>query len=664
MSDPREIELAFAPYIFLDCLVQPELADDFWSKASGARSQYTEDDLLSGWKLAVVSALHLYLDAVIRDPMLVGVKPDWAFKVYWAFTKEQGKDKLRKALRPKHGLSRVVAGVLDLADSVVTTRTWSEFQSSLPSVGSFSSTLQRIFNNSYGTLEKNADTERHTGAGRVLYERAADVLRLEMMSGGHASTAYAELYTGYRAQKRDEMCDEGPFAKVPSSHLDQPLGPSDRVQPHPRWGLGYVLAMNSCLSRTSPPDLPPKLNRLIDHFVAAAATGKLRQCSFDEQLELYSDCLENMLGRTSVWPAQSPLKLKRIRNVKASDRPGIVAPVLPQVTREQLAARFGAAMSVVETDYLTAPLTFRCALDGAIARGKRERKKSFVAEIKHPLGSNRSDYSYAILMPMGRGYFNASKWWVFYDVANDHSGHASKVLAAIQNAIEVNRRHVRTMNVEADKKLFAECCVAPGFLWATAEIKRLRDLHSRLRGALPELLLLAYLAAKGAHPVKNSFKPRFLNGKELDVVGVLWDKGRPSEIVVFESKGRANADKELRAELNKFNDKAAMTRKHLTELLEELESGIGLPSKDGLRLSAVFVSMTEFESGRIVVPEGVDLWDFTRFRSELASCHVSARYLSLLQWTILAYMFDDEVAIGDRLSGIPGANAANLGDER
>lgn len=237
-------------------------------------------------------------------------------------------------------------------------------------------------------------------------------------------------------------------------------------------------------------------------------------------------------------------------------------------------------------------------------------------------------------MPAYSGEFipmNASMWWVFYDICNDFSGTASRMFARIKQSIQENEAYLELLSFTIEKDEFLGICEEPGYKYLKEEISDLKKLDSEIRAAFPELLLSAFLAVRGYNPVRCRVKPKFLKKKELDVVGVRWVGGQPSEIVIFESKGKATILKDLQKEVEYFAGKINLANANIQLFVEAL----GIPYYPDIQLKGIFVSMAELMNDEIEKPAAVDLWDFNRFRRELLGAKIPKEYVNLLKSKIL-----------------------------
>ena len=633
----NQIEVVFCPYIFLNIFTLPQVLDKARQASMLCANEQSLNDFFQGYKLAIISALHLYIDNVIRDPSIIGLKVDPNFYDYWAFSKDRGKDKLKAVVRPNHAVSALMARVQSLFNMLLEVESLEDLSSCLGPLQDFSSSLRRIFVKHYASFEKSGDQWVSIEPEQSLCKRAPDILWAQLMNFKTLRGIYSEVYLSHRPERPNGMDDPDLSNDSVMTELDHEPFESFGISPLPdRWVPGYSFVMCESLRTLSSPQLLSDLSELLDH-------GKAIQNWLD--FNKFSLKLIKPLSSTPNWSLPgSQLLFKKKGQIPARERRTVMLPVPRGTNIEQVRAILGNAAQTVEVESPSAPLNFRCLLDGAVIRSKRTKEKVQVAEIRHPVGGGKFDYSFAIFMPAYGGQIfamNVSKWWVFFDICSDFSDGASKMLGKIRESLQEHKKDIKVLRIKVAKEAFADICADTGFRYLRHEIDDMKRMDSETRGVFPELLLVTYLGAEGAHPIKPRFKPSFLKGKELDVIGVNWDGESPSEVIIFESKGRAIHDKDLQGEINRFGNKIEIVKKNLKELANELD----IPYKKNVKLKTIFVSMYDLKKFVFEVPAGITIWDFGRFQEELERVGVSSDYRDLLRRKILAHLV---VSFNDR----------------
>jgi hypothetical protein len=233
---------------------------------------------------------------------------------------------------------------------------------------------------------------------------------------------------------------------------------------------------------------------------------------------------------------------------------------------------------------------------------------------------------------------NASMWWVFYSIGNNHSGTASAVMGQVLNKLKRNRRSLDLTVVEADEEEFYRYCEDPGYSRLNDAIVLTNKITGDVRGVFPELLLSNMLADMGYTKVRNRIRPQILKSVEgeLDTVGAKLTGNSLSNITIFESKGQATDENELQLEIDRFSDNIDIVQKNLESFCRELE----VAYSNNVVIEAIFVSMDTLNGVRVNVPGNIELWGFEVFVSRLKKSDVHRDYLELLKKTQVAIIMD------------------------
>lgn len=320
--------------------------------------------------------------------------------------------------------------------------------------------------------------------------------------------------------------------------------------------------------------------------------------------------------------------------VTDDDTQPLMAEVEALPSPERLLSIFGNRARIVERGFPGAFGSFECLLDGAIKRSKRTKEAAKVAIVVHKNRWGQEDYSTAIFMPAYGMMSNASMWWVYYLIGNNHSGGASHQWRLVLNKIKRNRKAIDLIVVQADEEEFYRYCEDPGYSRLNNVIVLTNRITSDVRGVFPELLLANMLTNMGYTKVLNRIRPKILKPVkgELDTVGIKLNGDSLSNIMLFESKGHANDEDELQQQINRFSDNVSIVQKNLESFCNELK----VPYSDNVEVEAVFVSMGSLKNEdasiesldtrslfvggpSIKAPDNVQLWDFDELVSRLKS---------------------------------------------
>lgn len=630
----HQIEVIFCPYILLNTFTLPDVISSVRTSGKLHAAHKKQQDQFQGYKLAILSALFLYLDNIVRTSNIIGIPSDPNLQDYWSYTKTPGKDKLKSALRRSHAMSAIIARVQSLMTEVLTTKSWDDLPRCLGHVQDFSFCLRRIFIKSYKYLEKINSRWQIVDSEEALYRRAYDILWTEIMDFKKLRGTYCEVYRDYRPISKDiynELEDPGDRETTRLHRKNFEDFPSGF--PPNQWAAGCASTILESLYRLSPTPVQLKLENLREQVKQIEDWIKFNQ--FSRNIRDILSQAPNFFNPSSRW------LFKQGRPVAVADRRGIMLSVRSFSNIEQVKSMLGNMLRIVEIESPAAPLNFRCLLDGAVVRAKRTGGKVLVVEAKHPAGRRAYDYSFAILMPAySKGIIpmNASMWWVFYDICNDFSGTATRMLVEVKKSLQDDKEFIEVLPLRVDKDEFLSLCEDPGYNYLKDEISDLERLDSEIRGAFPELLLLAYLAAHGCSPIKCHLKPKFLD-KELDVVGVKWVNCQPSEVIIFESKGKATILEDLQKELDYFADKLGRVQQNVQQLFETLFETLEIPHQANVKVKGIFVSMAELNEDEVKIPASISLWDFNKLQRELTNAKIPKEYRSLLKRKILSRPF-------------------------
>jgi len=287
----------------------------------------------------------------------------------------------------------------------------------------------------------------------------------------------------------------------------------------------------------------------------------------------------------------------------------------------------------VESYSLASPLNFRRLLDGMVVDSRKSGIKTRVTIFEHEEKYNhlKKDYSVGIFMPAYGIFSNWSSWWIFYDVANNHSGTASGIFKQIMKEINRNIKYIDLNTYVADKDEFYKYCEDPGRLRQETAIRAVNQMVTNIRGTYPELLISNMLSNMNYTNIKLRLEPSFLHNivgtkQDLDVVGKR-DQGDYTEIIIFESKGKGCPAEELHEEVRNFSNTIQVISDNKGKFLAEsygIDNGT-----DKIRIKAYFVSMGK--GYRYDTFNNITFWDFDDFKNELEKHGIPDIYIGFLK---------------------------------
>ncbi len=635
ISNSIAVESFFSTYVLLNTYLSKDIilrAKTFHLELVNPRMQ---DGLLHGYKLIVVATLDSYINGVVRSPEVLGIEADPDYHDYWAFTKGRGREITRSAARNNHYISRFVEKANSLISDLISLKTWDDIEVFGERTKSFRDCLRTISEKAYVAFKKGKEVP----IGKALLEASNEIL----WSTSSNPTPIAHMYTDYFISRKkddvdlrllEDMVEESnpssgvtrlDYSQVSTPFLPRPL-PS-------HWALGYAFALHESLKQFARNTKQRTQLGLMDDLVLNTKNWR--------NVDSYSRKLAAVYGLPKPYSGYSYRERSIITN---EDREPLTAQAESPISPERLLSIFGNRARIVERGSPAAYLSFECLLDGAIKRSGRTKEKAKVVLVVHKSGQWYEDYSAAIFMPAYGLMSNASMWWVFYEIGNNHSGSASHAMRQVLSKIKRNKKSLDVIVVAADKDQFYQYCEDPGYIRLEKAIVLSNRVVSDIRGTFPELLLANMLTNMGYTKVLNRYRPRILktvNG-ELDLVGVKFTDEIPTHILVFESKGQATDELELQREINRFSNNISIVKRQFRAFCSELK----LPYTENIEIRAVFVSMADlktemeestelglfgFRKPRLEIPENIELWDYNDLISKLSEYRVPPEYQELLK---------------------------------
>ena len=649
MSNSMTIESFFSTYILLDTFLSDELINKAKSFHTRMANRHAQEGLRQGYKLLLVATLHNYIDEIIRSPEVIGIEPDLDYRDYWAFTKGRGREITRATARTDHHISKFVAKASSFINEILTLETWESIEAFGDKTKSFRDCLRQISEKAYIASK---------GGRKVIMRNALlESSNMILWSTSGNPLPIAHLYTDYFISRKgdeadlhslDEMVKEchlsSGITRLDFSHVDPTFFP----RPLPaHWAPGYAFSLHESLKLLARDNKHMARLMSLDELLISTKAW--------HDIDKYDRKITTVYGLPKIFRGYS---YSTYQTITDDDRQPLMADVEALPSPERLLSIFGNRARIVERGFPGAFGSFECLLDGAIKRSKRTKEAAKVAIIVHKNRWGQEDYSTAIFMPAyGGGLIstNASMWWVYYSIGNNHSGGSSHRWRLVFNKIKRNRKAIDLIVVQADKEEFYRYCEDPGYSRLNDAIVLTNRITSDVRGVFPELLLANMLTNTGYTKVLSRIRPRILKSVkgELDTIGIKFAGDHLLQITVFESKGQANDEKELQMEINRFSNNMYIVQKHLESFCNELK----VPYSDNVEIEAIFVSMGNLENEDASIeslgirslfgggpsakaPDNVKLWDFDEFVSRLKKSHVHRDYLDLLKRIPVAVIID------------------------
>lgn len=611
----------FSTFVYLKQFFSREITELL--RQTDSRKKLNSDSIqgaLNGFKLATVVALDNYITNVVDAPDLLGVKPDYDYYDYTHFTKGRGRSIARSATRSDHTISKFVNKANILLFRIIGINNWEFIDRYRNEFDSFADALRNIFLNCYiarDSKDNQVDAQ----------------LALNVDSTDHMITNYTNLmplfhmYTNYYHDfgpkiipPYDEAFDE--FQRDYQTRFDR-MDLMSEFFPKSipdSWAVDYAITIHETMKSII-------TNKKMEGRLADL-DKVVKEIKHWAEFEQYCKKLDQVIGVPAFFGHYKYFLKESPSSDMVRD---LLAEPKVRISPERLLSILGNRARIVDSGSSSsaAYLNFICLLDGAIIRSKRTNEKVRLAIFIHKLDGKRENYSLGLFMPAYGGLTNASMWWIFYYIGNNHSGTASQQWGQVWNKIKRNAKHIEPIPIPADEEEFLRYCEDPGYTRLDTEIRCMDQMVSKLRGTYPELLLANMLTNSGFCPVRFRLEPAILrqhknvNG-DLDVVGFKIREGI-CEIVIFESKGSVGSDIELDDELIKFSNTMRLLSNNLSKLCKEC--GIIFAGK--YLIKGYFVLMADMPNAN--VPKNITFWDFACFQSELKKTGVPDIYLDLLK---------------------------------
>lgn len=606
----------FAPCIVLDMLFAEkniQLLRNFCSASGNETSS-----ILNGFKLACVIVLDDYAQSVVDNSEVLGIKMDDDYFDYIHFAQKHNSDAIRGSTRPDHAISILREKAHSLLFRIKGTGDWAHMEERRVEVANFVESLKNILRTCYKAKDKkNNEIDVENALKRDTIDQVVDYTNIMPIFSTYSNYyCHSSYITGY-----DEVFDEFRQCSTRFDSLNL-RSLSLREEIPDSFALGFSLAIHQILQQlVKNQKASDHLNDLNNQVINVKNWADFDKYS-SRLIEIFR--FPPFFGRYTYeqQTIPSPDLLKSI-SMEPRDR----------ISSERILSRMGNRARIVESYSLATPLNFKRLLDGMVANSKRSGGKTRVTIFEHAEKYNplKKDYSFGIFMPAYGNFSNGSSWWIFYDVANNHSGTASGIFKQITKEINRNIKYIDLNTYVAEKDEFYQYCEDPGYLRQKTEIKAVNQMVTNIRGTYPELLISNMLSNMNYTNIKLRLEPSFLYNivdtkQDLDVVGKK-DQGDYTEVIIFESKGEGCSAEELHKEVRNFSNTIQVIANNKRKFLAE-SYGID-NSTDKIRLKAYFVSLGK--GYRHDEFNNITFWDFDVFKNELEKHRIPDIYIGLLK---------------------------------
>ncbi len=325
------------------------------------------------------------------------------------------------------------------------------------------------------------------------------------------------------------------------------------------------------------------------------------------------------------------------RHLTSYDLTKLQGPVSRVSDPERLAALLGVENKLVASNGPLDHEQFATVISG-LASLNDSPDSIKVVRVSHSQSDDDLNwFSLAVRVPRIGPMSNASLWWIFHKIYATGTLEPDCIIAErrVNDTLDAFKEPIDLEELsEVSANDLLALSSSPAWKFLHAHSKRIQEVNSDLRGAIPELVSALLLSHWGYQHIKANFKPSALGGREIDAGGILLSEDG-CDCFVMEVKGSAETDEDLENQIIRFKAKLDDLREQLPQL--SIDMGFAGTIKT---VSGLFVSMsdlTHYERGSY----GVELWDFQRFQEALRAAGVSEFYRNLLKKTSLTIVMRD-----------------------
>ena len=380
--------------------------------------------------------------------------------------------------------------------------------------------------------------------------------------------------------------------------------------------------------------------------------------------EIYGDLLKQF--QVGVYPSlrykmelQTQIPEQQLETIMSSDS----SPTDP---REQLSDLLGDRAFLVSKFSSAADFHFKVLTTGLLHSAPAGQKVE-VLRINHSIARD------GLHAPVSLAVLVGDEWQVFYCI--DTIG---RMNSRVWNLLRDLGSHINQTRIDGvDTNDLLRLCDR-SFQYVASQLKAQKDVNSKLRGTIPELLAGLLLANKGYHPVKVSLNLK-LNHKEteIDAIGFK-ETEKGNECLLVEVKKGSTLQSELVSEIEKFARKVASAQENYHAIEQATGYAGSIQNMSGLFITLADVgdlTDIEIEEGKSDpyeftvdsflpntnksraelktlidgFPE-IKLWDYDHFINELKSVGLPELPIKLIKheniiWESASIIIDDELDI-------------------
>ena len=245
------------------------------------------------------------------------------------------------------------------------------------------------------------------------------------------------------------------------------------------------------------------------------------------------------------------------RHLTSYDLTRLQGPVSRVSDPERLAALLGVENKLVASNGPLDHEQFTTVISG-LASLTDSPDSIKVVRVNHSQGDDYLNwFSLAVRVPRIGPRSNASLWWIFHKIYPTGTLEPDCIIAErrVNDTLEAFKEPIDLEELsEVNANDLLALCSSPAWKFLHAYSKRIQDVNSELRGAIPEMVSALLLSHWGYQCIKANSKSLALGGREIDAVGILLSENG-GECLVIESKGSAETDEDLENEIKGFKSK-------------------------------------------------------------------------------------------------------------
>ena len=462
--------------------------------------------LRNGYKWLAATAVYSMLEKLIGSPDLLGMDADPRASNWWYYNRFQGGSTLPAAFADPVSPLAGIAGRLYSILMLIRTSgdSWDRMAEAFGKALSVSDVLYaRALDCPVSTFRNGYSTPTVEWALRMrAAENLSDYLHDDTLAPAYRFVWGEDAEADPEAVGSDLLGDNV-LGQIETELSHLPMMGSNLTIPT-QWGKGVIAGLCTVMQQLGIHDQSKsglaetfrrfsngdqKIIGLIDHFVAGPFAKLERQ--YPSQHFGLKDS-----------PVLSPYELRELQG-----------PVSRVSEAEKLASLLGVENKLVSSSGPLDHERFETVVTG-LASMNRDGDPIQIVRINHTETHHGLNWvSLAVRVPKISFLSNASMWWVFYKIYALGTpepdcvislGRVEEVLTKFKNETKVEDiEGIRTGDLLA-------LCESPAWKYLREYSKRIQDVNSHLRGAIPEMLAALMLARRGHQSIRTKFKPRIL----------------------------------------------------------------------------------------------------------------------------------------------------------